>query len=297
MPGFVLNPISDPDDIRREAAANTPNSPIAAQQARIDEIQADASKTDQSESVTAGQAQTFPDNNDPIAPTSMTADTQGVPLETPTTPLQNNELPQAGQQAAGAAEQPAQQTAEQAPVLAITSSNAGGTPSTNMVAPKSFTPSSVYPNPTHEVKVADKLEGQATYSYSYKLPVGVYIIASFALEIALVLWVLVLFFGATHWLFFLNATLFTACGASLLLGYSIARWASVVAGGIGALYYGYQLIKAMVDYADNLRAVEYLLGGYSSYIKGGFFLFAVGVLYLLVSTYYLSRSDVGRSFR
>lgn len=293
MPGFVLNPISDPDDIRREAAANTPNSPIAAQQARIEEIQADTAKADQPGGVATGQSQTLPDN-DPAASASATAIAQNTPLEVSMASLQDNEPPQIVHEGTGAIEQPAQQTTEQAPILAFTSSNATGTPPTNMVAPKSFTPSSVYPNPTHEAKVADKLEGQATYSYSYKLPVGVYIIAALSIEIALFMWISIAFFDARSWQFIVQALIFSISAAGLLKGNDIVRWVTVAAAGAGVLYYGYYFVKVLSDY---LKYSSQLYGVFGSFVTGTIILYGIGVLFLVVSGVYLTRPGVARAFR
>lgn len=299
MPGFVLNPISDPDDIRREAAANTPNSPIAAQQARIEEIQADIDKTDHAADMPAESPLESPVDVIGAVPPNTNAPEMGAqqnPAETPALVAQSATLSQMDGGPVGNSEQPTQQAspvAEQSPIVAFTSP-AAAVFATDMLAPSSFNPSSVYPNPTHEAKVADKLENQQNYTYSYNLPVGVYIIAALSIEVAIFLWVCVAFFDVRSWQIIVQALIFSAGGVGLLKGIDIVRWLAISAASVGSVYYGYYFFKSLQGY---LKYSDQLFGMFNSMIIGTMILYGIGVLYLAVSALYLIRPGVARAFR
>jgi hypothetical protein len=298
MGGFTLNPISDPDDIRREAAANTPNSPIAAQQERIDEIQADIDKVDHATDTAAPSSESAVDATVAMSPNTNPPSVD-APLavgETPDVTMQSSVPPQPETMAATNSEQPSPQAdavAEQ-PIVAFTSADTAAALPASMATPTSFDPSSVYPSPMHEAKLAEKLDGTQTYSYSYKLPVGVYIIAAFSIQIAVFLWVCVAFFDARSWQIIVQALIFSAGGAGLLKGIDVVRWLAVSAASVGTLYYGYYFFKSLQGY---LKYSDELFGMLSPLIMGGMILYGIAILYLAVSALYLMRPGVARAFR
>ncbi|MGB4759226.1 MAG: hypothetical protein WBP26_04145 [Candidatus Saccharimonadales bacterium] len=285
MAKLTINPISNPDDIRKEAAANTPQSPVAAMQAQATEPQKSAVSTLSPHEMPLETSGELPVNGE-----------QGVRQAEKITSKEVSPRVQDRPEVAQAESQAVLLPEPSRPAAALTMPVATADPTPNTVAPKTFDPSVVYPSPTHAAKVAETIENQHIFN-SYRLPVGVYIIASFALFISLIVWICVLFVGARHWMFFLNGVLFAACGVGLLLANSVMRWVSIVASGIGVAYYGYNFIKTAASYVDAMQQASYYGSAFDSYLKGGLALFAVGVLYLAFSVVYLCSQRVASAFK